>query len=124
MKYKDHNIVRTSTTTTVYILKQRGIGHYPAIRYLYRIEGVHGKLGIERPYITTIKAAKEFITEAIATTYKIIRFRPNEDHNIIKTGLTLAEAQTHCRDPKTMEEGVFFDGYDVETRGVSDESAV
>jgi len=47
-------------------------------------------------------------------TYKIIRFyfpgveRGNED---IKTGLTLEEAQEHCRRDDTRQEGVFFDGY-------------
>lgn len=50
-------------------------------------------------------------------TYEIIRFyapgidRPNET---IQTGLTLEEAQEHCNDPDTREEGVFFDGYNEE----------
>lgn len=44
-------------------------------------------------------------------TYEIIRFyapgidRPNET---IQTGLTLEEAQEHCNDPDTREEGVFL----------------
>lgn len=49
--------------------------------------------------------------------YKIVRYyapgidgssRPNKT---IKTGLTLEEAQAHCRDPKTTREGVYFEGY-------------
>ena len=45
--------------------------------------------------------------------YKIVRMyydeRPSET---IKRGLTLEEAQRHCRDPNTREKGVWFDGYD------------
>ena len=31
--------------------------------------------------------------------------------NVIKTGLTEAEAQTHCQRADTRKEGVYFDGY-------------
>ena len=44
------------------------------------------------------------------TTYKIIRFRFEGTNRIIRRGLTLQEAQSHCRDPKTSGEG-WFDGY-------------
>ena len=47
-------------------------------------------------------------------TYKIFRsFHPSLDREkeIIKTGLTLEEAQKHCRDPRTHKDGVWFDGY-------------
>ena len=43
--------------------------------------------------------------------YKVIRFYINGRKRIMKKNLTLAEAQAHCRDPKTRKEGVFFDGY-------------
>lgn len=46
-------------------------------------------------------------------TYEVIRkyANPNHpDHNkVIATGLTLAEAQEHCKDPATHEKGVWFD---------------
>ena len=56
------------------------------------------------------------------TTYKIVRFCFNSDHDdhhaIIKTGLTLEEAQEHCNDESTHGEdaqrGAWFDGYDKE----------
>ena len=46
--------------------------------------------------------------------YKIIRFyAPTVRHEeeVIRTGLTLEEAQEHCNDPETREEGKWFDGY-------------
>ena len=50
-------------------------------------------------------------------TYKIIRFyapgNPNTSHTV-KTGLTLKQAQAHCRRKDTREEGVWFDGYNEE----------
>jgi hypothetical protein len=46
-------------------------------------------------------------------TYEIIRKYADanhSDHNkVIATGLTLAEAQEHCKDPSTHEKGVWFD---------------
>lgn len=64
------------------------------------------------------------------TTYKIIRFYQRDDQpkRVIKRGLTLEEAQAHCRDPETSsstctssegrrrteERGPWFDGYDEE----------
>lgn len=57
-------------------------------------------------------------------TYKIIRFyRDNwEQNRTIKRGLTLAQAQAHCRRPETRGEsalGPWFDGYDIEQGGSS-----
>lgn len=60
--------------------------------------------------------------------YKIIRNFMNHPSRVIETGLTLEEAQEHCRDPETSsrkctgDEGIaltekmgpWFDGYDEE----------
>lgn len=45
-------------------------------------------------------------------TYSIVRFWADEDNEVIKTGLTLEEAQAHCNreDTHNIEEG-WFDGY-------------
>lgn len=48
--------------------------------------------------------------------YKIVRFfHPSinrRNHGVTRqTGLTLEEAQEHCRDPRTRKEGEWFDGY-------------
>jgi hypothetical protein len=48
-------------------------------------------------------------------TYKIIRFYFNDAPCIIKRGLTLDEAQAHCRRDDTHGEG-WFDGYDEDSR--------
>lgn len=47
------------------------------------------------------------------TTYMIIRFRFDKDSEVIATGLTLEEAQAHCRREDTHGEG-WFDGYEEE----------
>jgi len=49
----------------------------------------------------------------MATTYRIVRFyAPGKTGpKAQRTGLTLEEAQAHCRDPKTRKDGVYFDGY-------------
>ena len=47
-------------------------------------------------------------------TYSIVRFYApdqNRESEVIKTGLTLEEAQEHCNDETTRVEGVYFDGY-------------
>ena len=48
-------------------------------------------------------------------TYKIIRFYREYDHpnnlSIIKTGLTVKQAQEHCQSEHSHVEGVWFDGY-------------
>ena len=55
MKYKNHNIVKTDTTTAV----------NNKVKYIYRIEGDYGKRESSRPYITSIKEAKEYINDKI-----------------------------------------------------------
>jgi len=50
-------------------------------------------------------------------TYKIIRFYfPDQakEPETIREGLTLAEAQKHCQDDTTMEDDIYFDGYEAE----------
>ena len=47
-------------------------------------------------------------------TYAIVRsYAPhlNKTDRIIQRGLTLEEAQAHCRNPKTRKAGEWFDGY-------------
>ena len=60
--------------------------------------------------------------------YKIVRMYFRGGRRVIRTGLTLAEAQEHCRDPETSSKtckkaanvrrtahrGPWFDGYDLE----------
>jgi len=62
------------------------------------------------------------------TTYKIVRHYFNNGNRVIERGLTLEEAQAHCRDPETSSStattakarartkryGKWFDGYDEE----------
>lgn len=51
----------------------------------------------------------------MSETYRITRKyldNSHPDHNeVIRTGLTLEEAQEHCNDPSTHEKGVWFDCY-------------
>lgn len=50
-------------------------------------------------------------------TYKIFRsFAPhlNKSSRIICRGLTLEQAQAHCRNPKSRRDGVWFEGYEAE----------
>ena len=50
-------------------------------------------------------------------TYKIVRFYAphlNKNNRVIQRGLTLEEAQAHCKDPDTRKAGEWFDGYDAE----------
>lgn len=44
-------------------------------------------------------------------TYKIIRFRYDGNKRVIKRGLSLEEAQAHCKRDDTRGEG-WFDGYE------------
>jgi hypothetical protein len=43
-------------------------------------------------------------------TYKIVRHRFNDNNEVVRTGLTLEEAQEHCNDESTHGDG-WFDGY-------------
>lgn len=47
------------------------------------------------------------------STYKIIRFRFNDEPIVRQTGLSLEEAQAHCQREDTHGDG-WFDGYDEE----------
>lgn len=57
-------------------------------------------------------------------TYMVNRIYFNGERELIKSGLTLAEAQEHCSDPETSSStasnvvldarGPWFDGYDEE----------
>ena len=48
-------------------------------------------------------------------SYKIVRkyrdYSHPDNNKVIKTGLTLEEAQEHCNDPSTHEPGVWFNSY-------------
>jgi len=49
-------------------------------------------------------------------TYKIIRFYRKEGKSplVIEEGLTLEQAQAHCKREDTRKAGVWFDGYEEE----------
>jgi hypothetical protein len=47
------------------------------------------------------------------TTYKIVRFRFEGDNEVLTRGLTLDQAQAHCRREDTHGDG-WFDGYEQE----------
>ena len=46
-------------------------------------------------------------------TYRIVRFRFKRGRKVIRTGLTLKEAQAHCQREATHGDG-WFDGYEKE----------
>lgn len=51
-------------------------------------------------------------------TYKIVRIYKdlNMKSKLMKRGLSLQDAQSHCRDKKTMKKGVYFDSYTLEVQ--------
>ena len=59
---------------------------------------------------------KGFDDQDQSPTYKIVRFYSdrNREYQIIKRGVSLTEAQTHCSDPRTRQEGIWFDAYTAE----------
>jgi hypothetical protein len=47
-------------------------------------------------------------------TYKIVRYYAphlKKRPRTMETGLTLEEAQAHCKNPKTSKRNTYFDGY-------------
>lgn len=46
-------------------------------------------------------------------TYKIIRFFHDDDSVVVETGLTLDQAQAHCRREDTHGDG-WFEGYETD----------
>lgn len=64
----------------------------------------------------------------MSDTYRIIRFTQNGNPRTIRRGLTLEQAQEHCRNPETSSRtatsaaatrrtrtlGPWFDGYDID----------
>ena len=64
MIYKRHQIKKTKQTTTLILPKPFGkLGTYQKIAELYEIEGQHKKAAGKRPFLTSIKACKEFIND-------------------------------------------------------------
>lgn len=50
----------------------------------------------------------------MAQTYNIVRFyapHTGRYNRTVKRGLTLEQAQAHCKDPNTRKDGEWFDGY-------------
>ena len=63
---------------------------------------------------STPRMITEYQRNPPMTTFKIIRsFHPSLDRSdrTMLRGLTLEQAQSHCMNPKTRKDGVYFDGY-------------
>lgn len=60
-KYRNHEIVLTGNTTeiTAYCYNRP----YRCVVGLYRVEGVHDKAAGERPFLTSLREAREWIDE-------------------------------------------------------------
>lgn len=54
------------------------------------------------------------------TTYKIIRFKRDEENEVLVRGLTLEQAQEHCNRDDTEGDG-WFDGYQREANTEEDD---
>lgn len=69
-----------------------------------------------RKTIGAVKDRQSYEMKGINMTYFIVRFYREryKSSRIIKRGLTLEQAQAHCRNPSTQKEGEWFDGYDSE----------
>lgn len=67
----------------------------------------------DRPWATARQRTALDRGRAGTPTYKIIRFRFKGEKEVIKTGLTLEEAQAHCEREDTHGDG-WFDGYEKE----------
>lgn len=63
MKYKKHEIKRTSTTTSV--IKSCFGKNYNTNVHLYEIDGEFRKKYGEHPFLTSIQQCKDFINEQI-----------------------------------------------------------
>ena len=48
--------------------------------------------------------------ESEMTTYRIVRFKRDDDNEVLVRGLTLEQAQAHCQREDTHGDG-WFDGY-------------
>jgi hypothetical protein len=75
------------------------------------VEVEDGTSGQDRESYTDDQDRDNYTVEP---TFKIVRFRFQGDNEVIETGLTLEEAQSHCEDPETSGDG-WFDGYQVES---------
>lgn len=62
--------------------------------------------------------------EPTRNCYIVRSYHPSQSRpsSIIKRGLSLEEAQSHCKDPSTKKDGVYFDGYDTDDKDPEEES--
>ena len=70
-------------------------------------------VGVLTPGTLTLYNSQAIDTDPM-TLYNIFRFYAphlEKQDRIVQHGLTLEEAQAHCRDPETRKAGEWFDGY-------------